>query len=139
MHIERLTTTQGLQSITLTMNYEEMHSITDGLYQLTKPSVRTTLPAGKDYTQIYTQCAIMFDMMKHGNIQPTTLKTMNQYSPQKDTGFTPILTPEEAKTFNAYLKDGDFDTAFKNTDWNHIYSKIVGEENKDRMKAELTR
>lgn len=36
-----------------------------------------------------------------------------------------ILSKDEADIFNAYLED-DIRIAFKNTDWNHIYRKIVG-------------
>lgn len=38
---------------------------------------------------------------------------------------TCVLSKDEADTFNAYLED-DIRIAFKNTDWNHIYRKIVG-------------
>ena len=38
---------------------------------------------------------------------------------------TCILNKDEADTFNAYLED-DIRIAFKNTDWNHVYRKIVG-------------
>lgn len=38
---------------------------------------------------------------------------------------TCILSKDEADIFNAYLED-DIRIAFKNTDWNHIYRKIVG-------------
>lgn len=36
-----------------------------------------------------------------------------------------VLSKDEADIFNAYLED-DIRIAFKNTDWNHIYRKIVG-------------
>ena len=36
-----------------------------------------------------------------------------------------VLSKDEADTFNAYI-EGDIKTAFGNTDWNHIYRKIVG-------------
>mgnify|MGYP004650481763 FL=1 len=39
---------------------------------------------------------------------------------------TCILSKDEADTFNAYL-EGDIKIAFKNTDWNRIYRKIVGD------------
>ena len=38
---------------------------------------------------------------------------------------TCVLSKDEADTFNAYL-EGDMKIAFGNTDWNHIYRKIVG-------------
>lgn len=36
-----------------------------------------------------------------------------------------VLSKDEADIFNAYL-EGDIKIAFRNTDWNHIYKKIVG-------------
>lgn len=36
-----------------------------------------------------------------------------------------VLSKDEADTFNAYL-ESDIKIAFGNTDWNHIYRKIVG-------------
>ena len=36
-----------------------------------------------------------------------------------------VLSKDESDTFNAYL-EGDVKIAFGNTDWNHIYRKIVG-------------
>ncbi len=38
---------------------------------------------------------------------------------------TCVLSKDESDTFNAYL-EGDVKIAFGNTDWNHIYRKIVG-------------
>mgnify|MGYP006918540477 FL=1 len=38
---------------------------------------------------------------------------------------TCVLSKDESDTFNAYL-EGDMKIAFGNTDWNHIYRKIVG-------------
>lgn len=37
-----------------------------------------------------------------------------------------VLSRDEADTFNAYLED-DIRVAFKNSDWNRIYRKIVGD------------
>lgn len=37
-----------------------------------------------------------------------------------------VLSKDEADTFNAYI-EGDIKTVFGNTDWNHIYRKIVGD------------
>lgn len=50
------------------------------------------------------------------------MKRVNDISDDK----TCILSKDEADTFNAYLED-DIRIAFKNTDWNHIYRKIVGD------------
>lgn len=41
-----------------------------------------------------------------------------------------VLSKDEADTFNAYI-EGDIKTAFGNTDWNHIYRKIVGDNSSE--------
>lgn len=43
---------------------------------------------------------------------------------------TCILSKDEADTFNAYL-EGDIKISFKNTDWNRIYRKIVGDNSSE--------
>ena len=43
---------------------------------------------------------------------------------------TCVLSKDESDTFNAYIK-GDIKTAFGNTDWNHIYRKIVGDNSSE--------
>lgn len=49
------------------------------------------------------------------------MKKVNDISDDK----TCILNKDEADTFNTYLED-DIRIVFKNTDWNRIYRKIVG-------------
>ena len=44
------------------------------------------------------------------------------------------LSDDEIDCFNAYIEDGDMEVAFGNTDWNHIYSKIVGDRVSDFAK-----
>ena len=41
-----------------------------------------------------------------------------------------VLSKDESDTFNAYI-EGDIKTAFGNTDWNHIYRKIVGDNSSE--------
>ena len=43
---------------------------------------------------------------------------------------TCVLSKNEADTFNTYLED-DIRIAFRNTDWNHIYRKIVGDNSSE--------
>lgn len=49
------------------------------------------------------------------------MKKVNDISDDK----TCVLSKDETDTFNTYLED-DIRIAFKNTDWNRIYRKIVG-------------
>lgn len=54
------------------------------------------------------------------------MKKINDISDDK----TCILNKDEADTFNTYLED-DIRIAFKNTDWNRIYRKIVGDNSSE--------
>lgn len=54
------------------------------------------------------------------------MKKVNDISDDK----TCILSKDEEDTFNSYLED-DIRIAFKNTDWNHIYRKIVGDNSSE--------
>lgn len=54
------------------------------------------------------------------------MKKVNDISDDK----TCILNKDEADTFNTYLED-DIRIAFKNTDWNRIYRKIVGDNSSE--------
>lgn len=54
------------------------------------------------------------------------MKKVNDISDDK----TCILNKDEAETFNTYLED-DIRIAFKNTDWNRIYRKIVGNNSRE--------
>ncbi len=42
-----------------------------------------------------------------------------------------ILSKKDSDIFNEYLEKGDIETAFGNSDWNHIYRKIVGDNSSD--------
>lgn len=122
MYIEELCTRPQQKSITVTFNYDEIRDIANGLYYLTKQSDQHD---NTDYKNIYAKCKFLFDMIKHGNIQPETVEKLNRSK----------LTNDEIDTFNTYLEQNDIKTAFGNTDWNHIYHKIVG----DRISESLAR
>ena len=42
-----------------------------------------------------------------------------------------VLSKKDSDIFNVYLEKGDIETAFGNSDWNHIYRKIVGDNSSD--------
>lgn len=74
MHIEELNARKGQKSITITMNYDGVRDIANGLYYLTSG---TPCEEGVDkYKTIAADCKLLFDLVKHGNIQPETVKKM---------------------------------------------------------------
>lgn len=70
MKIDELNSKPNQKSITVTMSYDEVRDISNGLYYLVSdknPDDRSK------YQSIYTDCKILFDMIKHGNVQPETI------------------------------------------------------------------
>lgn len=45
-----------------------------------------------------------------------------------------LLSYEDIKVFNSYIEDNDMPTAFGNSDWNKVYSKIVGNNQTEKIK-----
>lgn len=69
MHIEELSSKQNNKYVSVTLYYEECRDISNALYNLQKED--------KKYKDIYGKMKFLFDMVKHGNIQPDTIKTLN--------------------------------------------------------------
>lgn len=82
MYLEELTNKPGNKSITVVMNYDEVRDIANGLYHLVaddkEQSKNTNNRLYSDYDEIAAKTHFLFDMIKHGNIQPeTTCKLYN--------------------------------------------------------------
>lgn len=76
MYLEELTNKPGNKSITVVMNYDEIRDIANGLYHLIADDKERAENINKrcysDYDKIAAQTHFLFDMIKHGNIQPET-------------------------------------------------------------------
>lgn len=59
------------KQITVTLDYNECRDISNGLYYATKNELK-----GAEYQKIFSKCKFLFDMVKHGYIQPETVKEM---------------------------------------------------------------
>lgn len=70
MQIERLSSITGVKSASVFLNYDEVRDISNGLYYVTK-----THP---EYKEISAKCKVLFDMVKHGMIQPETIKKFTE-------------------------------------------------------------
>ena len=70
MKIDELNSKPHQKSITVTMSYDDARDISNGLYYLVSgenPDDRSK------YQPIYADCKMLFDMIKHGNVQPETI------------------------------------------------------------------
>ena len=70
MHIEELSSKTNNKYVNVVLSYEECRDISNALYHMQKTDSK--------YKQIYGKCKFLFDMVKHGNIQPDTIKTLEK-------------------------------------------------------------
>lgn len=70
MTINELSSTTNNKYVNVTLTYEECRDISNALYNLQKED--------KKYKDIYGKCKFLFDMVKHGNIQPETVKALSK-------------------------------------------------------------
>lgn len=64
MHVTDLHNTELFKNITVVMNYDEVRDINNALYHASKDDPK--------YQQVYTKVKVIFDLIKHGMIQPET-------------------------------------------------------------------
>lgn len=71
MYIKELACKSSNKHMTVHLSYEEIRDISNALYYLTsgnKPE--------QDYSKIAAKCSFLFDMIKHGMIQPNTVSKL---------------------------------------------------------------
>lgn len=78
MVIEECSSRKGRCFATVTLTYDEIRDIANGLYYLSKDK--------PEYTEIKDKCKVVFDMVKHGMIQPETVESMSKKAGVKDDG-----------------------------------------------------
>lgn len=85
MNIENLTCKPNNHFVTVTMNYEEVRDIANGLYWLSRLSPKNTNDMDvkpERYTDVTNKMAFLFDMIKHGMIQSNTIAKMSAATQQ---------------------------------------------------------
>lgn len=70
MIIEELSSVAPNKHVTVTLNYEEVRDIANGLYHASKNDLQ--------YKSIKNKCKFLFDMVKTGMIQPETVEDMSE-------------------------------------------------------------
>lgn len=79
MNIENMISKPNLKSITVTLTYEETRDIANGLYWLNRiinnPGDKSITKEIKSdsYKEISAKTSFLFDMIKHGMVQPETI------------------------------------------------------------------
>ena len=113
MHIEELSSKKGNKGVTVYLDYDEIKDIANALYDLTSGK-----QPEKNYEDIAAKCHVLFDLVKHGMVQPHTIKKL-----KINNGLT--VTQNDIEVFRAYVEKEMDPVVFGNTDWNHSYSLIM--------------
>lgn len=78
MVIEECSSRRGRCFATVTLTYDEVRDLANGLYYLSKDK--------PEYKGIKDKCKVIFDMVKHGMIQPETIESMAKKQEDKADG-----------------------------------------------------
>lgn len=88
----------------------------------------------------YSELMITRDICQYGHIDNFCLEQIvkerniaTKLTTGKDSNA--VLSDKEIRTFNAYLEDNDIPTACGNSDWNEVYTKIVGDKVSPKLRA----
>lgn len=87
--------------------------------------------------QLYSEMMIARDLCQYGSLDNFSLQSIVRCRNSINDGLNGILSDKDIDTFNAYLEQDDMKTAFENSDWNKIYSKIVRRHGKRRSSPKL--
>lgn len=80
MYIEELHSKSNMKNVTVVLSYDEIRDITNGLFYATQSSEENK----NKYTDIYCKSKVIFDMVKHGNIQPETIEKLARLNKEGD-------------------------------------------------------
>ena len=75
MTIEKFSSESHNKYITVTFNYEEVRDLANGLYHLTEQVDKEEY---KKFNDMSAKTHLLFDLVKHGNIQETTVKKFSR-------------------------------------------------------------
>lgn len=75
MHIEELISKPSNKFVTVTLSYDEIRDIANGLYYA---STKEPCDSPEQFKQAYVNAKFLFDMVKHGMIMPETTTLFGQ-------------------------------------------------------------
>lgn len=116
------------REVTINLSADELVKICNIFYQTEK---------GEDdlYHKLYSEFMIARDLCQYGHIDNFCLseivKNRNSCMSKINGG---VLPKKQAEIFNTYIEGNDMPIAFGNSDWNMIYSMIVGNTKSDKIK-----
>lgn len=85
----------------------------------------------EQYHTLYSELMIARDICQYGHIDDFCLEQIikeRNITTALKTAANNALSDKNIATFNTYLEDNDIPTACGNSDWNEVYTKIVGDK-----------
>ena len=87
------------------------------------------------YHKLYSELMIARDLCLYGHIDNFCLSEIVKNRNSCGNGMNGgVLSQKQAEIFNIYIEGNDMPMAFGNSDWNMIYSMIVGNVKSDKIK-----
>lgn len=84
MFIRNLQIEPGGSTVTITANYDEIRILANGFYSLVEADGKFPQSHKDEYVEMRAKTKFLFDMIKHGNIQPETIPLYNRLIKQKE-------------------------------------------------------
>lgn len=107
---------------TVELSVDDLVIICNALYpQLTENKSK------ENFLLLYSNMMMVRDLCQYGHVDNFCLHNIVKCRNSVGEGLNGILPDDDIDTFNRYLEINDMPTAFGNTDWNHLYTKIVGD------------
>lgn len=82
MFIRNLQIEPAGSTVTITLNYDEVKMLANGFYNLVEDNEKFT--NSREYLEMRAKTKFLFDMIKHGNIQPETIPLYNRLINKKE-------------------------------------------------------
>ena len=116
------------REVTVTLSADELVKICNLLYS-TADNEKNDL-----YYNLYSEMMIARDMCQYGHIDNFCLENIVKCRNSFGKGFIGNLSENDIQVFNSYIESDDMKTAFGNSDWCEVYSKIVGDKQSEKIK-----
>lgn len=119
MQIRELRSERNNKGAVISLSYEEIRDLANALYCLT-----TGVSTKTDYSSIAANMHLLFDLVKHGNIQKHSIDKLHELSTKNQPPKIQIF-PLDIEIFEEYIKNDMDKTAKENGDWCHSYALAI--------------
>lgn len=86
------------------------------------------------YYRLYNELMIARDLSQYGHIDNFCLGNIIKCRNNIGNEIDCCLSDKDIAVFNSYIESNDMPVAFGNSDWNNVYSKVVGRQQSAKAK-----